>query len=93
MTKRFQAVYESGVLKPLEPLAIDEHEVVTLIVTRGNGCPSRGDGLRDDLIDHDLMAIAEREGDGAIPLEELRERLKSIRGSMSDVVIDERGEY
>lgn len=93
MNRPFQAIFEAGVLRPLEPLSLGEHEVVTLIVAHGNDSPSTGDGLRDDFVDHELMAIAEREGEGAIPLEELRERLKSIKGSLSDVIISERGEY
>lgn len=92
MTKPFQAVYESGVLKPLEPLSLAEHEVVTLIVA-GGGDSSPPDEVLGEMEDRDMLAIAEREGQGAIPLEELRERLKSIRGSMSDVIISERGEY
>lgn len=68
-------------------------QVVTLIVTAGDDTRTAAGGLRDDFVDHELLAIAERDGEGAIPLEELRERLKSIRGSMSDVVISERGDY
>ena len=100
MSKPFQAIFESGVLKPLQALSLAEHEVVTLIVANDHGdttvatregTPSPG--LPDELLDHDLMAIAEQEADGEIPLEELRDRLSSIRGSMSDVIISERGEY
>lgn len=46
-----------------------------------------------NMLDRNMLAIAEREGQGEIPLEELRERLSSIRGPMSEVVMSERGEY
>lgn len=93
MTKPFQAIFESGVLKPLEPLPLNEREVVTLIVAGVDSSPPNDERWDDDMLDHDLLAVAEREAEGEIPLEELRERLKSIRGSMSDVVINERGDY
>ena len=31
-TPSFQAVYENGVLRPLEPLALPEHQVVSLAI-------------------------------------------------------------
>lgn len=95
MTKPFQAIFESGVLKPLEPLSLGEHEVVTLTIAQSpaNHAPANGEPLRDDWRDHDAIATAEREGAGAISIQELREMLKSIPGSLSDVIISERGEY
>ena len=92
MNKSFQAIFESGVLKPLEPLPLKDRDVVTLIVAGRNGSPPVEDEW-DDIIDHDLVATAEAEAEGEIPLEELRKRLSKIRGSMSDVVIEERGDY
>ena len=91
MNKSFQAIFESGVLKPLEPLSLDEHQVVTLMVANDEYAST--DDESADLMDHDALAIAEREGDAEITLEQLHEMLKSIPGSMSDVVIEERGEY
>jgi predicted DNA-binding antitoxin AbrB/MazE fold protein len=90
MNKSFQAVFEDGVLRPLEPLPLHEHDIVSLIIANGSAST---DKPIDDFIDHDALAIAEREGQGAISLEQLHELLKSIPGSMSDVVIEERGEY
>ncbi|HUY33653.1 MAG TPA: antitoxin family protein [Pirellulales bacterium] len=94
MNKPFQAIYEAGVLKPLEPLLLAEHELVSLVVEQRNGAVRKGEAAgQDDWVDHDAVAIAEREGQGAIPLDQLREQLKSISGSLADVVITERGEY
>ncbi|HQU45762.1 MAG TPA: DUF104 domain-containing protein [Pirellulales bacterium] len=93
MNKPFQAIFDGGVLKPIGPVPFGDHEVVTLIVAHGNGSASADEPVDDDLIDHDALAIAEREGQRAVSLEELHELLKSIPGSMSDVVIEDRGEY
>lgn len=95
MNKTFQAIFESGILKPLEPLPLGEHEVVTLTIDgeTSKQPPATAEGPHDDWIDHDVLATAEREGAGAISVEELRELLRSIPGSLSDVIISERGEY
>jgi predicted DNA-binding antitoxin AbrB/MazE fold protein len=95
MNKPFQAIFEGGVLRPLEPLSLGEHEVVTLTVAqeRRKGAPSIEESLDDDMIDHDALAVSEREGANAVAIEELREMLKCIPGSMSDAIISERGDY
>lgn len=92
MNKPFQAIFEAGVLKPLEPLSLNDRDIVTLVVTEHGGLSPAQDEW-DDIIDHDAVAEAEKEAEGAIPLEELRKRLSSIRGSLSDVIIEERGDY
>jgi hypothetical protein len=51
------------------------------------------ESLDDEMIDHDALAVAEREGADAVSIEELREMLKCIPGSMSDAIISERGDY
>lgn len=93
MSEPFKAVFESGILKPLMPLPFSEHEVVTLMIARGETDVPTDRGLPDELLDHELMTIADQEAEGEISLEELRDRLISIPGSMSDVIISERGEY
>lgn len=95
MNKSFQAVFESGVLKPLEPLPLGEHEVVTLMIDQPTlkHSPATFEESDDDWIDRDALATAEREGAGAISVEESREMLKAIPDSLSDVIISERGVY
>ena len=39
MTKRIEAVYENRVLRPLEPLPLDEHQRVTVTVTESPADP------------------------------------------------------
>lgn len=94
MTRSFQAVFEGGVLKPLEPLSLAEHELVSLVIERPNGSTAEGSvEAEEDWRDLDILEIAEREGDTSLSLEHLHEQLRSISGSLSDVVIQERGEY
>ncbi len=38
-----QAIYEHGVLRPLEPLCLNEEEVVSLVITRPGNV--NGDGI------------------------------------------------
>ena len=88
MTTRVEAVYEGGVLHPAEPLALAEHERVTITI-------EPLDDL-DDLIDHAYLAhcradLAKRDKP-ALSAEEVRELLKNVQGSFSDLIIKERGE-
>jgi len=44
----------------------------------------------DDWLDTDYVAYAQKHGDASISLESVREALSKIKGSMSDVIIEER---
>jgi predicted DNA-binding antitoxin AbrB/MazE fold protein len=39
MTKRVEAVYENGVLRPLEPLPLSENQLVSIVVSDSAGDP------------------------------------------------------
>jgi predicted DNA-binding antitoxin AbrB/MazE fold protein len=41
-----QAIYEHGVLRPLQPVSLDEQEVVSLAISRPNGTLVTGDQQR-----------------------------------------------
>jgi predicted DNA-binding antitoxin AbrB/MazE fold protein len=84
MKQKIDAIYENGVLQPLEPLNLPDHERVSVTVESA--------GV-EDWIDRDAMEWARREGDPTIPLDEVRGRLAKITGSLSELVIAERGEY
>ncbi len=43
MTKQVEAVYENGLLRPLEPLPLKEHQRVTVVITEAQSSPP---GLR-----------------------------------------------
>jgi len=44
----------------------------------------------DDWLDTDYVAYAQKHGDASISLESVREALSKIKGSMSDVISEER---
>jgi predicted DNA-binding antitoxin AbrB/MazE fold protein len=84
MTKQIDAVYENGVLRPLEPLELEEQQRVRITI-------ENGDPLAD-LIDTEFEEWCARESKDAPSLERAREILSKVRGSLSDVIIAERDE-
>jgi predicted DNA-binding antitoxin AbrB/MazE fold protein len=84
MEKTLQAVYEKGVLRPLEPLSLQERQLVTVTISQEPGIAS----------DHPLLAPLDEWGaaDDDVSLEEVRRALSTIRGSLSQAVIDGRRE-
>jgi predicted DNA-binding antitoxin AbrB/MazE fold protein len=83
MKRQIEAVYENGVLRPLEQLSLQDSEQVTITVHSGE----------EGWLDSDYVAMAQMEGDPAVTIATVRTALAAIQGSLSDVVIDERGEY
>ena len=82
---QFDAVYENGVLRPLEPVALPEHERLSVIVSR------LADPLAD-VLDWEAHELAAVEGDESVSLEAVQAALSKIPGSMADVVSTERDE-
>src|SRR5512132_4299753 len=83
MEKTVQAVYEDGVLRPLEPIPLEDRQEVTVMIS------DEGDIPRD----HPLVASPDEWADAAgdsISLDEVRNALATIRGSLSEAVIEER---
>jgi predicted DNA-binding antitoxin AbrB/MazE fold protein len=83
MKEEIEAVYEKGLLHPLQPLSLSEHEQVAITVHSGD------EAWLDDAA-HDW---ANRELEAAPPLKMVRRQLSRISGCLSDTVISERGEY
>jgi predicted DNA-binding antitoxin AbrB/MazE fold protein len=83
MTRQVQAVYEKGVLRPLEPLLLLENQEVSVTITDTN------DPLTA-MIDHGFVERARKEVEaaGQIPtLEDVRKILSKIPGSLSADII------
>jgi predicted DNA-binding antitoxin AbrB/MazE fold protein len=79
MGKQLEAVYENGVLRPLQPLGLADQQHVLITVS--------------ELPDYPAWAKAQLKEIGPSPgLESIERQLASIPGSMSDFVIEERGE-
>jgi predicted DNA-binding antitoxin AbrB/MazE fold protein len=85
MSKQIEAIYENGVLRPLEPLGLEEHLRVTITIAE--------DAEREeDLFDPEFTQWCAEQSRNAPSLEEVRKALSTIRGSMADVVMAERDE-
>ena len=91
--RELDAVYENGVLRPLEPLPFGEAQRVHITVSATQSSASKGLG---QMIDQGLLAELRAEVAAMQhrpTIADVREALSSIKGSMSDLVIEERGEY
>jgi predicted DNA-binding antitoxin AbrB/MazE fold protein len=88
MIRKVEAVYEHGVLRPLEPLSLGESQRVRLIISDLlNGRSQRDLNIVE-------RARAEVGAGGDIPtIEEVRAALASVPGSLLQDVIAERGDY
>ena len=85
MEKTVQAVYENGVLHPLEPLLLGERQQVTITISDAS----------DISPDHPLLVPSDEWAEAAnddITLDEVRRALSTVRGSLSDAVLEERRE-
>jgi predicted DNA-binding antitoxin AbrB/MazE fold protein len=86
MALQVDAVYENGVLRPLQPLDLEEHERVVVSVEKASTAP---DGLDVEYINQIKRELGDQRPPG---LEEVRRRLSKIPGSMAEVIIAERGD-
>ena len=88
MIRNVEAVYEHGVLRPLEPLSLTESQRVKLTISDALSGPSQRD------LNILERARAEAAVAGTIPtIEEVRAVLASVPGSLSHDVIAERGDF
>lgn len=86
MTRRVEAVYENGVLRPLEPLRLRERQKVSVTI-------SDTDDPLASMIDHTFVENARSEVEAMehVPtLEEVRRILSKVPGSLSADIIAER---
>jgi len=85
MEKTVQAVYENGVLHPLEPLALRERQQVTVTISDKIDASTK----------HPLLASPDERSYAAhddVGLEEVSRALSTIDGSLSEAVLEERRE-
>jgi predicted DNA-binding antitoxin AbrB/MazE fold protein len=82
MTRSLQAIFENGILRPLEPLPFKEHQQVTVTVS--------DQGESDALDDASFLRHLEADADDQVTLEQVRSALSNIRGSMTQDFRDER---
>ena len=88
MIRQVDAIYEHGVLRPLEPLSLTESQRVRLTISEAPGARSQRDTTIVERAKAEIAATAK------VPtIEEVRAALASIPGSLSQDVIAERGDY
>jgi predicted DNA-binding antitoxin AbrB/MazE fold protein len=88
MVRKVEAVYEHGVLRPLEPLALTESQRVKLTISDALGARSQRDLSVVERARAEVAKVA------TVPtIEEVRAALVSIPGNLSQDVIAERGDY
>jgi len=87
MPLQVNAVYENGVLRPLQPLDLKEHEHVVVNVVKAT-TSSRS------MLDVKYIEKVKREQDSkpAPGIQEVRRRLAKIPGSMAAEIVAERGD-
>jgi predicted DNA-binding antitoxin AbrB/MazE fold protein len=85
MTKTFEAVYENGVLRPVDQLSLPDHSRVTVTISDAMSCEG-------DASAYFSPEECERAQSDSLTPEEVRLALSSIEGSLSDAVIASRGE-
>jgi predicted DNA-binding antitoxin AbrB/MazE fold protein len=94
MEKTVQAVYEDGVLHPLEALPLEGRQQVTVTIS-GAIVTSSSAMANATAPCHPLLVSPEEWAAGAnddIGLDEVRRALSAIRGSLSETVLEERRE-
>ena len=82
MTRNLQAVYEGGVLRPLEPLDLRDQQLVAITIT--------DEVPLEPWIDAEYHAACAREADEGPSLEEVRAALAKIPGTLTEDFIAER---
>jgi predicted DNA-binding antitoxin AbrB/MazE fold protein len=88
MTKTLQAVYENGVLRPLEPLDLPEHQRVDLVLTPAAHVSPNS----EPWLDTECLELYAGDADDSITLEAVRQALSKIPGSLTADFIAERDE-
>lgn len=87
MTKTLEAVYENGLLRPLEPLPLEEHQRVTVTIADATPAPV------ERWLDREYLEEVQRRRSGKGPkptLEQVRRALSAIPGNLSDDIRAER---
>src|SRR2546428_612732 len=75
MTRNLQAIYEKGVLRPLEPLPLSEHQQVTVTIS---------DQEEEDWLDTAFLRYLDAHADESVTIEQVRSALAKIPGSMAE---------
>ena len=84
VVRKLQAVYENGILRPIEPLRLDEHQLVSVIVV--------DDVASDEELAFESPAHFEPLADRSVSMDAVRRALSRIPGSLDSDFTAERNE-
>ena len=87
MSKRIEVIYENGVLRPLEPLMLRDHQQVSIVVH-----DDAGSLAAEDWLDTECITLSDTEADETVDLDAVRQELSKIQCSMTPDFIAERHE-
>jgi predicted DNA-binding antitoxin AbrB/MazE fold protein len=76
--QHIDAVYEAGMLRPLAPLDLAEHERVSLIIARNEEQEANASSTSDD-----YLPLISEDGDPSITWEQVQTLLAKLPGSLS----------
>jgi predicted DNA-binding antitoxin AbrB/MazE fold protein len=89
MAKHIEVIYTNGVFRPAAPLELELREGQHLVIL----LPENGAELEPFVEDDDVRQWCAEQADKHVPsLEDVRQMLSKIPGSMADAVIAERDE-
>ena len=98
MTETILAVYEEGVLRPLEPLQLKEQQQVYIQVVPKEAADDEGAAAIRILVEAGLMRVPDRQASpppDPVPEQERRALAESLAQApgrtLSEIVIEERG--
>ena len=89
MTREVEAVCENGMLRPLEPLPLEEHQRVTVVITEAQTIPVRS---HPDTAYLEAVKKEVAEMDRIPTLEEIHRITSNDPSSWAEAIISEREE-
>ncbi len=76
MNRTVQAIYANGAFRPLEPVSCQEQERVVLTVENAGTA-------EENLLDHEFLSYCETQADDSVSLEDVRQAMAKIPGSLA----------
>ena len=86
MTRQLEAIFQGGMLRPLQPLnLLEDQKVVVTVAT----IPATNE---EEFLDEEFHRYCESRADYSVTLEQVRSESASIPGSLADDIIADREE-
>ena len=90
MTRQLEAIFQGGMLRPLQPLNLLEDQRV--VVTVATIPASNEAAFLPEFLDEEFHRYCESRADYSVTLEQVRSESASIPGSLADDIIADREE-